>query len=143
MPEKANRGHRPHSEVKRTVQKRAWFTLEESLLVEQASTRRGLKPGAFVAATAVEAAKVINHNGGGAAAPSNHPAAIHELREFAAEVRELRRLLGNVAGNLNDVARHANSTGELGENADAVLAYTRRMNTQIDSWLMQVLRIVR
>lgn len=143
MPAKAKRGHRPHSEVTRTVQKRAWFTPEESLLVEQASTRRGLKPGAFVAATAVEAAKVITYDGGGAAAPSNHPAAIHELREFAAEVRELRRLLGNVAGNLNDVARHANSTGELGENADAVLAYTRRMNTRIDDWLVQIARSIR
>lgn len=58
-------------------------------------------------------------------------------------MRELRRLLGSVAGNLNDIARRANSGGELGPQTDAVLEHTRRMNTRIDDWLMKMLRILR
>ncbi|NKV63646.1 hypothetical protein GS924_06365 [Rhodococcus hoagii] len=66
-----------------------------------------------------------------------------QLRVLTAEVRELRRLLGNVAGNLNDVARRANTGGELGPQADAVLAHTRAMNNRIDTWLMTMLRLLR
>lgn len=65
------------------------------------------------------------------------------VRGLTAEVRKLRRLLGNVAGNLNDVARRANAGGELGPQADAVLAHTRAMNTRIDSWLMEMVRLLR
>lgn len=135
---KAKRGHRPHNDVARSVRKWALFTPEENALIEQASARRGLRPGAYVSAAAVEMAKAETS---GATAES--PATTQDLRELAAEVRELRRLLGNVAGNLNDVARHANSTGELGQNAEAILDYTRRTNTRIDAWLMQMLRSLR
>lgn len=107
-------------------------------LIEQASARRGLKAGAFIAAVAVEVAKTETGTGS-----SDAPATTQDLRGLTAEVRELRRLLGNVAGNLNDVARHANSTGELGQNAGAILDYTRRTNTRIDAWLMQMLRSLR
>jgi len=129
--------------VPRDRKKEALFTTEELAVIELASARRGLRPGAFIAATAVEAARSITSADSDRPGAVDHAAAAHELREFTGEVRELRRLLGNVAGNLNDVARHANSTGEVGANADAVLDYTRRMNTRIDSWLMEMLRSLR
>ena len=138
MSAKAKRGHRAHGDVVRSRRKEALFTPDEFALIEQASTHRGLKAGAFIAATAVEAAKAMT-----AGADDRTPATVHELRGVAAEVRELRRLLGNVAGNLNDVARHANSAGELGANADAILDFTRRTNTKIDAWLMANLRNLR
>ncbi|WP_137726461.1 hypothetical protein [Prescottella subtropica] len=65
------------------------------------------------------------------------------MRELTAQARELRRLLGNVAGNLNDAARHANSGSEPRADTDAVLAHTRAMNARIDDWLMQTLRTLR
>lgn len=138
MATKSKRGHRPHSEVVRSHRKEALFTPDELALIEQASAARGLKAGAYIAATAVETAKAETRG-----AADERPVTNHELRGVTAEVRELRRLLGNVAGNLNDVARHANSTGEIGANASAVLAYTRRMNTRIDAWLMETLRSLR
>lgn len=58
-------------------------------------------------------------------------------------MRHLRRLLGNVAGNLNDVARHANSTGELAPESAAVLDYVRRTNDKLDTELMSLLRRLR
>lgn len=134
----AKRGHRPHSDVVRTRRREALFTPDENALIEQASARRGLKAGAFIAAAAVEVAKTET-----GASSTTAPATTHELRELTAQVRDLRRLLGNVAGNLNDVARHANSTGELGQNADAILDFTRRTNMRIDAWLMQMLRSLR
>lgn len=132
------RGHRAHAETPRTRRKEVWFTAEELALIERASAMRGLRAGAYVASTATAAAKAQTREN----APTA-PATSVELREVAAEVRELRRLLGNVAGNLNDVARHANSTGELGANADVVLAFTRRMNEKIDAALMGHLKALR
>lgn len=131
------RGHRAHADVPRTHSKRVVFTAEEVALIEQASTKRGLRAGAYVAAAAVDAATVATTPTGVGGADAE------QVRELTAEVRELRRLLGNVAGNLNDVARHANSGGELGPQADAVLEHTRRMNTRIDTWLTEMLRLLR
>ncbi|WKK14788.1 MULTISPECIES: hypothetical protein [Rhodococcus] len=117
------------------------FTAEEVALIERASTARGLRAGAYVAAAAVDAATMATTPVGVGVGVGVADA--EQVRELTAEVRELRRLLGNVAGNLNDVAKRANSGGELGPHADAVLAHTRRMNTRIDDWLMTMLRLLR
>lgn len=134
----AKRGHRAHASVVRSRRKEALFTPTELAVIELASAQAGLRAGAFIAAAAVGAAKAYTADRDGAAVRTSD-----ELRQVADEIRELRRLLGNVAGNLNDVARHANSTGRLGENADAVLAFARRTNERIDTWLMEYLRGLR
>lgn len=95
----------------------------------------GLRPGAFIAKAAVGAARAFAAQRSGSAVRTSG-----QVELLIAEVRELRRLLGNVAGNVNDVAKHANSTGELGSEADAVLAYTRKINGRIDAWLVEQLR---
>jgi hypothetical protein len=51
--------------------------------------------------------------------------------------------MGNVAGNLNDVARHANSTGQLAHETAAVLDFVRRTNERTDAELMGLLRRLR
>ena len=121
-------GHRAHALVVRSCRKEALFTPTELASVARAAKARGLKVGAFVATAAVEAADASEPLDGGMPAAAEH--------DLAHEVRELRRLLGNVAGNLNDVARHANSTGVLTENVDAILSFTRRTNARIDAWVV-------
>ncbi|PXX53933.1 hypothetical protein DFR70_12654 [Nocardia tenerifensis] len=135
MPSKSRQGHRPHSVEKRTRRHEALFAPTEWALVTAAAATVGLRPGAFIAKAAVGAAKAFAAQRNGAAVRTST-----QVEILLAEVRELRRLLGNVAGNLNDVARHANSTGELGHNADAVLSYTRKINGRIDSWVVEQLR---
>lgn len=128
-------GHRRHAAVRREKKKEVLYTSEELAMVVAAATEVGLRPGAFIAAVSVHAAKSHAQRRQGSQLRTSA-----EVQELTGELRELRRLLGNVAGNLNDVARHANSTGELGGNADAVLHYTRRMNERIDRWLIEHLR---
>jgi hypothetical protein len=103
--------------------------------VTAAAATVGLRPGAFIAKAAVGAARAFAAQRNGAVVRTSD-----EVQQLIDEVRQLRRVQGNVAGNLNDVARHANSTGEVGQNADAVLAYTRRLNERIDGWLIDRLR---
>ncbi|BAD60623.1 hypothetical protein IU414_18010 [Nocardia farcinica] len=135
MPPKSRQGHRPHSVEKRTRRHEALFAPAEWALVAAAAATVGLKPGAFIAKAAVGAARAFAAQRNGSAVRTSG-----QVEILIAEVRELRRLLGNVAGNVNDVAKHANSTGELGQNADAVLAYTRKINSRIDTWLVEQLR---
>ncbi|WP_180819515.1 hypothetical protein [Gordonia terrae] len=84
---------------------------------------------------------VEGQNGDGGQAPV--ALNVSEAQRLLDDVRQLRRLLGNVAGNLNDVARHANSTGELAPESAAVLDYVRRTNEKVDAELMALLRRLR
>ncbi|MGF0320673.1 hypothetical protein [Nocardia fluminea] len=135
MPPKTRARHRTHSEEKRERKKVA-FSPTEWALVEAAAATVGLRPGAFVGQAAVGAAKAFAKRRHGVEVRTSG-----EVQELTSEVRELRRLLGNVSGNVNDIAKHANSTHELNVlQADAVLAHLRRNNDRIDSWLMKILR---
>lgn len=135
MPPKSGQGHRPHAAKPRSISRRSTYAPAEWALVTAAASTVGLRPGAFIAKAAVGAARAFAAQRNGAAVRTSG-----QVEILIAEVRELRRLLGNVAGNVNDVARHANSTGELGDNADAVLSYTRKINSRIDVWLVEQLR---
>ena len=143
----APRGHRTHADVPRRERK-VYLSTDERAVIESASAYEGLKPGAFIAAAAVRTARAIVGSRRGVLAADDDAAApvpltISEARELLDEVRHLRRLMGNVAGNLNDVARHANSTGELPEQSGAVLDFVRRTNARVDVELMSVLRRLR
>ncbi|WP_229684289.1 hypothetical protein [Nocardia camponoti] len=105
-------------------------------MVEAAAATVGLRPGAFVGQAAVGAARAFAKRREGSEVRTSG-----EVQALTDEVRELRRLLGNVSGNVNDIAKHANSTHEVPElQAAAVLAHLRRNNDRIDAWLMKVLR---
>ena len=108
---------------------------EERRVIAVAADRAALRPGAYIAATAVRTARddVAPARSEDAAV---RPAAIGITRESIAELRDLRRLMGNVAGNLNDVARHANSTGEVAEQTAAVLDFVRRATLRLETLII-------
>ena len=55
---------------------------------------------------------------------------------------DLRRILRNVGGNLNDVARHANSTGTLAAETGQVQALVTRVVERIDTTLGTLLEVL-
>lgn len=150
MATAATRGHRPHVPKGRRQEKKVYFDTEERAVIEVAAGMMGLRFGAYVASAAVRDARALvarstSAGGGGAGTDGASPVglSVSEAQELLDEVRQLRRLLGNVAGNLNDVARHANSTGELAPESSAVLDYVRRTNNKLDTELMTLLRRLR
>lgn len=94
-------GGRPH---KLTVQ----FSDAELAAVIAAAARADLAPGAWLGMVGVRSASETVPSPATAWGP-----VMQELMMLRAELMEHRRVLRNVGGNLNDVARHANATGEL------------------------------
>lgn len=60
---------------------------------------------------------------------------VTERREFVAHLFELQRLLSNVANNVNQLAKWANTTGEVGADLHETLAETRAVYERIDEAL--------
>ncbi|MBY4575455.1 hypothetical protein ACN94_17980 [Gordonia paraffinivorans] len=149
MATAATRGHRPHVPKGRRQERKVYFDTEERAVIEVAAGMMGLRFGAYVASAAVRDARSLVARSARAASEAEAERAapvglsVSEAQELLDEVRQLRRLLGNVAGNLNDVARHANSTGELAPESAAVLDYVRRTNNKLDTELMTLLRRLR
>ncbi|ASR05621.1 hypothetical protein [Gordonia rubripertincta] len=149
MTTAATRGHRPHVPKGRRQEKKVYFDTEERAVIEVAAGMMGLRFGAYVASAAVRDARSLVARSASAAGEAEAEGvspvglSVSEAQELLDEVRQLRRLLGNVAGNLNDVARHANSTGELAPESSAVLDYVRRTNNKLDTELMTLLRRLR
>jgi len=69
-----------------------------------AAARSGMAPNAWAQQAAYDAAMSVGH---GVTTDRDSVLALQE------ELRQHRRVLANVGGNLNDVARVANSTGEI------------------------------
>jgi hypothetical protein len=65
-----------------------------------------------------------------AAAPGE---CMQELMVAHAGLMDLRRILRNVGGNLNDVARHANSTGTLAAETGRVQDLVARVVLRVDA----------
>lgn len=145
MTTMSKRGYRSHAPGEVRKPKQVWLSTEERAVVDRAAGQMELTPGAFLAAAGVRAARAAV----GAAASTEEgesgpvPLEVSEARELLDEVRRLRRLMGNVAGNLNDVAKHANSTGQLAPETAAVLDFVRRTNERTDVELMGLLRRLR
>jgi hypothetical protein len=95
-------GGRPH-------QLSVTFSEQELAEVSAAAERAGLAVGAWVGQEIVRVARGVKRS---APAPVWRESA-QDLMRLEAELMEHRRVLRNVGGNLNDVARWANSTGEL------------------------------
>ena len=70
-----------------------------------------------------------------AAAPGT---ALQELMVVHAGLVDLRRILRNVGGNLNDVARHANTTGALAAETAPVQALVARVVRRVDVALAEL-----
>ncbi|WP_336853900.1 plasmid mobilization relaxosome protein MobC [Sinomonas albida] len=63
----------------------------------------------------------------------------HERRALATELLGIRTLLGAMSNNVNQIARHANATGEFPEDAAATVAAARRLMGRIDEAVMRVM----
>jgi hypothetical protein len=101
----------------------------EMAQVVSAAGRQGMATSAWLGELAAREAA------GGAAADgiSATPGAfMQRLMTARAELMNTRRVLRNVGGNLNDVARHANSTGRLPIETAQVQALVSRAVTRVD-----------
>lgn len=85
-------------------------------MVVEAAERASLRTGAWVARAAYAESLV---------ATGRRRQDWRGLAVLAGELRELRRLLGNIGGNLNDVARHANTEHRLAPETERVLRLVR------------------
>jgi hypothetical protein len=104
------------------------YTDAEFGLIVAAAAESGMRPGAGAQQAALDMARGRNRPGQQAA-----PELVHELQE-------LRRVLRNVGGNLNDLARTANATGELpaAQAVGTVLRLVGRVVQTADTVLVRV-----
>ncbi|MGD9526413.1 MAG: hypothetical protein AB7I38_11635 [Dehalococcoidia bacterium] len=112
----------------------------EMAKVTSAAARDALALGAWLADAGVRVADA------GVPAAVGSGAEMQELMELRDALGDARRLLRNVGGNLNDVARHANSTGELHGSTAVVQAHVARAVARVDRVVVQLdarLRVVR
>lgn len=61
-----------------------------------------------------------------------------ERREQFMQLSALQRLVGSVANNINQIARHANATGEVPPDAAASIAHARSVILRIDRQLAEM-----
>lgn len=61
-----------------------------------------------------------------------------ERRSQFLELANLARLVGTVANNVNQVARHANSTGQIPADAAASIAHARAVIYRVDRFLAEM-----
>lgn len=127
----------------------------EMAQVVSASAREGLAAGAWLGEVGVRAARCRATGPGGGPGPHEAPGVVRDeeagsvmqaLMMARAELMDLRRLLRNVGGNLNQIAAHVNSTGELAASTGQVLGLVARAVARVDTAvaahppLMDVLR---
>lgn len=105
---------------------------EELALVVAAAQRAGLAPRAWLGEAAVRAAT----EGSGPA--SAWGPVMRELMMVRAELMDKRGLLGNATSNLNQMAKHANSTGQLHAATANVLALVAKAAEEVGSALGNV-----
>lgn len=91
----------------------------------------------------VSAASWLGDVGVSAASAGRGPAVswgpvMQDLMGLRSELMEARRVLTNVGGNLNDVARHANSTGAVHEATDRVLGLVERVVGRVEGAALEV-----
>jgi uncharacterized protein (DUF1778 family) len=63
-----------------------------------------------------------------------------DRRNLAVELLGIRTLLGAVSNNINQIARHANATGEFPDDAAAAVDAVKRLMVRIDQAVLQVAR---
>lgn len=119
-------GGRPH---KVTVS----FSELELAKVTAAAARADVAPGAWLGEAAVRAADA------GVPGPvAGWGPVMQELMVLRGELADARRILRIAGGNLNDVARHANSTGELHQATAVVQARVARAVEQVEQTVAEV-----
>lgn len=96
--------------------------------VRAAAERAGMATSAWAGEVLSQAAAGGARSGSGLV----DRAALRELLVLLGELAEVRRVLRNVGGNLNDVARAANATGVVAEETAAVQRLVARVVRSVD-----------
>jgi hypothetical protein len=112
------------------------FTDAEWARIVAAAALGSKRPGAWVAQVAHDAARYRLGN-----MPGNRDA----LAALVEQVRSVRNVLANIGGNLNDVARHANTTHEVATvrvQAETVLRLVRRVVDRADEMLGELVGVL-
>ena len=113
-------GGRPHSV-------NVWLSDLELAAVTVAAARAGRAVSAWVGEAAFAAAT----QGRGPA--RSWAGRMQALMMASQELADARRLVRNVGGNLNDVAKHANATGEIHAGTRQVLGMVARAVTRVEA----------
>ncbi|OLL90078.1 hypothetical protein Ae406Ps2_6233 [Pseudonocardia sp. Ae406_Ps2] len=108
-----------------------------------AAASAAMAPGAWVGEAAVRAAEppepVVP---GGRVSAGSAGARMQELMGLRSELMEDRRVLRNIGGNLNDIARVANTDGVLESTVGQVVAMVARLVERVDRTVAEVDRQV-
>ena len=116
---------------------RVSFSVWEMAQVMSGAGREGMAAAAWLGEVGVRAASAPSAPVTGA--PGRR---MQQLMVMPAELMDLRRILRNVGGNLNDVARHANSTATLGAETGQVQALMARVVLRIDTAVAMLLQVL-
>ncbi len=73
-----------------------------------------------------------------AALGSGDPAVLTVKKQEVVTLLDIRRLVGTAANNVNQLARHANATGEVKDNALAAVQEARRLMRQIEAKMYEL-----
>ena len=100
----------------RTQYVRVSMSEHERVRLMQLEVETGLSPSAILVDSALG---------------TGDPASLMVRKRELAELLELRRLVATIANNVNQIARHANATGELAEETAATVGEARVVGQQI------------
>lgn len=109
---------REHSEEKREGVYRLRLNTAERGMLDAGAALHGLKLSRFL----VEAGRAMGRGSD-----------LGERREVIDELMKIRTLLSRSSSNINQIARHANSTGEFPSDAEAAVRYARDLMQRIDA----------
>lgn len=125
-------GGRPHTT---TVS----FSESEWVAIEAAAARAAMAPGAWVGDSAVRAAELSGPVVPGARVSAGSVGSrMQRLMGLRSELMEDRRVLRNIGGNLNDIARVANTDGVLESTVGQVAQMVVRAVERIDRTVAEV-----
>ncbi|MEV7574439.1 plasmid mobilization relaxosome protein MobC [Pseudarthrobacter sp. NPDC089323] len=109
---------RAHSEDKREKQYPLRMNQDERDRLDAAALLHGMKLSRYL----IEAGLAMGRGSG-----------LAEQRQSVEELMRIRTLLGRTASNINQIAKHANATGEFPDDAAAAVRYAKDLMIRIDA----------
>lgn len=128
-PSRTVRQRRQRAEGGRPYTVRVSLSEAEYAAIHAAAIRAGQADGSWLGELGARSA-IQPH---APAPPQEWGEALQALMSVSGELAEDRRVLRNVGGNLNDVARHANAGPELHEATARVVAMVERAVAELDA----------
>ena len=133
------RTRRPRAEGGRPHTTTVSFSESEWAAIEAAAARAAMAPGAWVGDSAARAAELPDPVVPGARVSAGSAGSrMQKLMGLRSELMEDRRVLRNIGGNLNDIARVANTDGALESTVGQVAQMVVRAVERIDRTVTEV-----